>query len=167
MAYKSPSASSSSIILVTDLATSGTVNNLFTIPQDVDGIVAKIWLNSTWSAAGSALIYIQTTEDGGTTWRDVSVTSIGAATIAATVGQQNAHFIPIGCISGSAQGIENYVGSVAASSLSAGTANASAVGAISGLPMLGTLGRIQITYASTITTGGINVQIFAPAGELR
>lgn len=167
MSFKSPSASSSSIIQVVELNTSGTNNYLFTIPSDVDSICAKVWLNSTWNASGSAIVYIQTTEDGGSTWRDVSVTNIGAATVAATVGNQNAHFISIGCIGQSTRGVSNYIGSVAASTLNLTQVNASAAGNTSGMPMLGTLGRISVVYTSTITTSGINVQIFAPTGELR
>lgn len=167
MAFKSPSASSSSILLVHELNTSGTNNYLFTIPTDVDSIFAKIWLDGTWNAAGSAIIYIQTSEDGGTTWRDVSATSIGAATVAATVNNLNAHFISIGCIGSSTRGVANYIGSVAASSLVAVSTAASANGITSGMPMLGSLGRVSVVYNSTITTSGINVQIFAPTGELR
>lgn len=168
MAFKSPSASSSSIILVADTNTSGTFTYLFTIPQDVDSICAKIWLASGWSATGTATVYIQTTDDGGTNWRDVSVTNVGASTVAASMNNTNAHFIPIACIGGTpGRGVANYIGSVAASSLAVSTVAASAVGQTSGMPMLGTLGRIQITYTATISTGGVNVQVFAPTGELR
>lgn len=169
MAFRNPSPSTSTPILgITDLATSGTVLYPFTIPQDADSIIAKIYLNSTWSAAGSAAVTIQTTEDGGSTWRDVSSTTIGNATVAATLGNQNAHFIPISCMGGvGGPKISNYVGSVAASTLVLGQTTASAIGTVSGLPMMGTFGRVQITYTSTITTGGINVVIYAPTQETR
>ena len=169
MAFKNPTASgASSILLVHDLNTvAATYNYLFTIPSDVDSIVAKIWLDSTWSAAGSAVINIQTTVDGGTTWLDVSSTSIGAATVASTVNNLNAHFISIGCIGSSSRGVSNYIGSVASASLVSASPTASAAGITSGMPMVGTLGRVTIALASTITTGGINVQVFGPTGELR
>lgn len=167
MAFKSPSASSSSILLVSDTNTSGVFNYLFTIPSDVDSIVGKISLASTWSASGTATVFIQTTEDGGTTWRDVSVTNIGASTVAASMNNTNAHFISIPCIGSTAKGTDDYIGSVAASALSAGTVTASVNGNMSGMPMISTLGRVQIQYTATISTGGVNVQIFAPTGELR
>lgn len=168
MAFKSPSASSNSIFQVTDTATSGTVLYTFNIPSDVESCVAKIWLQGTWSASGTATIYIQTTEDGGTTWRDVSVTNIGASTVAASLNNTNAHFIPIFTQGGTDHGSSNYVGSVAASTLSAGASTAaSAIGVASGLPFMSTLGRVQITYTATISTGGVNVQIFAPTGLIR
>lgn len=167
MSFRNPSATSSSIFNLTDVSTSGTVTQLFTIPQDADSIVAKVWLQSTWSASGTATVTIQTTEDGGSTWRDVAATTIGASTVAATFGNQNAHFIPIPCISGNGRGIANYVGSVAASTLGLAAVNASAVGVMSAMPMISTLGRVQITYTATISTGGVNVQIFAPTQEYR
>lgn len=165
MAFSSPSASSSSIILVNDTLITGTTTYNFTIPQAAQNIVAKIWLASGWSATGSAIVTIQTTEDGGTTWRDVGSTSIGTNVPAATVGNQNAHFIPIGVGWGSETGVANYVGSVAASTFTATAPAASVNGIVSGLPMLGTLGRIQIARSGTISTGGINVQVFAPTTD--
>lgn len=168
MAFKNPTASgASSIFKVDDLNTSGVVNYLFTIPSDVDSICAKIWLDTTWNASGSAIIYIQTTDDGGTNWKDVSATAIGSATVPTAMAQANAHFINIGCIGGSARGITNYIGSVAASTLTAPATVSSATGITSGMVMLSTLGRVSIQYTSTITTSGINVQIFAPTGEIR
>lgn len=168
MAFKNPSASSSSIIAVHDTSTAAaTVNYLFTIPSDVDSICAKIWLDSGWSSSGATQVLIQTTEDGGTTWRDVSATNIGASTVAASVNNINAHFISIACIGASARGVANYIGSVAASSLVAANTAASATGITSGMPMISTLGRISLVFAATVSTGGVNVQVFAPTGELR
>jgi len=167
MSFRNPTASAP-ILGITDTATSGTVLYPFTIPTDSDSIVAKIYLNSTWSAAGSAAVTIQTTEDGGTTWRDVSSTTIGNATVAATMGNQNAHFIPIPCISDTGGlKLSGYVGSVAASTFVLAQTAASVVGQVSGMPMVSSLGRVQITYTSTITTGGINVVIYAPTQEYR
>lgn len=165
MALASPSASSRSILAVTDTAITGTVLYPFTVPQDLQSVAVKVFLNSTWNASGSALVYFQTSEDGGTTWRDMAVISIGAATIAATMNNQNAQFFTIAVAGHTDRGAANFVGSVAASTLSAGTPAASAVGVTSGLPILGTANRVQITYANTITTGGINVVIYAPTTD--
>jgi hypothetical protein len=168
MAFAAPAAGSRSILLVNDTNTvAGTYTYPFTIPQDTDEIIAKISLASTWSGANASQVTIQTSEDGGTTWRDVSNTNIGAATVAANMNNLNAHFIAIACANaGTGRGASNYIGSVAASSLIAATVAASAVGVTSGLPMLGTLGRVSIVLGTT-ATGGINVQIFAPTTQLR
>lgn len=168
MAFRNPAAGASSIFFLQDVSTAATTTTyLFTIPQDADSIMAKVYLNSTWNASGTATVTLQTSEDGGTTWRDVGATTIGASTVAATMGNQNAHFIDIGCIGTSDRGTANYIGSVAASTLALAAVNASAVGTTSGMPMMGTLGRIQVTYTATITTGGLNVQIFAPTAIIR
>lgn len=162
MAFRSPSASSAKILSVNDTATSGTVLYPFSIPQDAENCVAKVWLATGWSASGTATITIQTSEDGGTTFRDVAAVTVGASTVAATMGNQNAHFIPLWIIGGTDHGVANYVGSVAASTLALAATNASAVGVTSGLPLMGTFGRVQIVYTATISTGGVLVDIFAP-----
>ena len=169
MAFASPSASSRKILSVSDVSTAtATVLYPFTIPQDADQIVAKIWLASGWSSSGATNVTIQTSEDGGSTWRDVSNTNIGAATVAATMNNLNAHFITIACANaGTGRGAANYIGSVAAGSVLATTAAASAVGIASGLPMLGTIGQVRISFAATVSTGGVNVDIFAPTTQLR
>jgi hypothetical protein len=169
MAFASPSASSRPIVSVRDTNTvAATYTYPFTIPQDADQIVAKVWLASGWSSSGAANITIQTSEDGGTTWRDVSNTNIGANTVAANVNNINAHFIPIACANtNSAKGATGYVGSVAAASTLATTVAASAVGITTGLPMMSTTGQVRISLAATVSTGGVNVDIFAPTTQLR
>lgn len=167
MSFRSPSASSSKIFSITDVNTSGIILNTFMIPQDADSIMAKVWLQGTWNATGTATITFQTTEDGGTTWRDVAAVTIGASTVAASMNNTNAHFIDIGCIGSSDRGVANYIGSVAASTLALAAVNASAVGVTNGMVMISTIGRVQIAYTATITTGGVNIDIFAPTLELR
>lgn len=165
MALSSPSASSRSILSIVDTATTGVVNYPFTVPQDAQSIVAKIFLSAGWSAAGSAIVYLQTSEDGGTTWRDMSATSIGTATVAASMNNTNAHFISIALAANVDRGAANYIGSVAASTLALVAPAASVNGQTSGLPVLGTANRVQIAYTSTITTGGINVTVYAPTTD--
>lgn len=168
MAFRGPTAANGSFFNLHDVTTAAaTTTYPFVIPQDADSVIGKIFLDSTWNASGTATITIQTTEDGGTTWRDVAATTIGASTVAATMGNQNAHFIDVGCIGTSDRGVANYIGSVAASSLALAAINASAIGTQSGMPFISTIGRVQVTYTSTITTGGVNVQLFAPSQEMR
>jgi len=138
---------------------------LFTIPQDADQIIARFYTasNFTPTATNAVQATIQTSEDGGTTWRDVA-----AWTTQAAIPVQNAHFQPIACAAwGAARGIANWVGSVAASTLALSATASVATGTISGLPMIGTLGRLQVTVTGTLTTGGVNVDIYAPTTQLR
>lgn len=165
MAFQSPSPTSRSVVAVHDTATSGAVAYNFTLPQDCQNAVAQVWLDSAWSATGSAQVFIQTSNDGGTTWYDVAMVQVGTS-VATYVGKFYSHFIPLALLGGSDHGISNYVGSVAASTLSTGAAVAASInGTLSGLPMMGTLGRVYLIYSNTITTGGINVQVFAPTTD--
>lgn len=165
MAFASPSPSARPILAIDETSTSGPKTYNFTIPQDAQSIVVKAFLDSTWSATGTAKVTVQTSEDGGTTWRDVAATTVGGNTVAAGVGNQNAHFITIPVAGATGRGIANYIGSVAASTLALGATSGSVVGIASGLPMMGTLGRLQFDYTATISTGGVNVTVYAPTTD--
>lgn len=160
MAFASPSASSRKILSVTNTATSAGVTTYnFFIPQDADSIIAKFWTAAGFvpTATESAKVTVQTTEDGGTTWRDVA-----AFTAQAAVVNDRAHFAPIPCIGPNGRGVANWIGSVQASTLALAATASVATGIASGLPMMGTLGRVQIQITGTLDTGGVNVDIFAP-----
>lgn len=160
MALASPSGSRS-ILQVTDTATTGIVNYLFTIPQDADVIVCKFSTGTNFpgGTAGSANVYIQTTEDGGTTWRDTAVWAVTSV-----ISNAQAHFQPIATSDAFSRGIGNWVGSVFASTLAVTSIAATATGQISGMPMMGTLGRVSIQYNGTISANnGVTVQVFAPS----
>lgn len=164
MAFASPSASARKILSVTDTATTGTATYNFTIPQDSDTLVAKFWTNTfTPTTTNAAQVTIQTTEDGGSTWRDVA-----ACTIQAAINNDKAHFAQIPCIGSATRGVSQWVGSVAASTLALAATASVVTGTTSGLPMMGTLGRVYINYTGTITANtGVNVDLFAPTTQIR
>lgn len=162
MAFATASPAQRNIFSLRDTSTAAaTTTYLFNIPQDANSIIAKVWLQGTYSATGTATVTFQTSEDGGSTWRDVAASTIGGNLTAATMGNQNAHFIDLGTVGVSDRGVANYIGSVAASTLALAAVSGSAIGTQSGLPMLGTIGRVQVTYTATISTGGVNVDISA------
>lgn len=165
MAFATPSASSRAIYTLRDVTTAAASQTFtFMIPQDCDSIVAKFWTaaNFTPQSTNAAQVTIQTSEDGGTTWRDVA-----AWTTQAIVLNQNAHFASIPCIGGNGRGVANWIGSVAASTLALAATASVATGIASSLPMLSTIGRVQLTITGTLTTGGVNVDIYAPTTENR
>lgn len=165
MAFASPSASSRAIYSLRDTTTAAASQTFtFNIPQDADSIIAKFWTTSNFTpqSTNAAQVTIQSSEDGGTTWRDVA-----AFTTQAVVLNQFAHFASIPCIGGNGRGVANWIGSVAASTLALAATASVATGTASGLPMMGTLGRVQLTITGTLTTGGVNVDIFAPTTENR
>lgn len=165
MAFASPSASSRAIYSLRDTTTAAATQTfLFTIPQDCDTLIAKFWTTGTFNpqSTNAAQVTIQTTEDGGTTWRDVA-----AWTAQVAVVNDKAHFASIPCMLGGGRGVANWVGSVQASTLALAATASVATGVASGLPMMGTTGRVQLTITGTLTTGGVNVDIFAPTTQLR
>jgi hypothetical protein len=166
MAFASPSASSRKILSVVDTGTSGTINYPFTIPQDSDTIVCKFWTGAQFpgALAGSATVFVQTTEDGGTTFRD-----LGAWAVTSVISNTNAHFQAFGAIAS-----ENnrealaWIGSVASGSTAPTSVASAAVGIPTGMTLMGTSGRVQVVYAGTVASNlGINVDIFAPTTQLR
>lgn len=130
--------------------------------MDADGIVCKFWTGNQFSGTSPvATVNVQTTEDGGTTWRDCAtwvVTSVINADVA--------HFQPIYASAVQPRGVGNWIGSVAASSLSVATSTSSAVGIVNGLPMMSPLGRVYIAYTGTVASNaGVNVDVFAPTSN--
>ena len=163
MAFASPSASSRKILSVAHTATAaGTTNYTFTIPQDAQSIVGKIWTTTGFLpiTTQSAQVVIQTTEDGGTTWRDAA-----AATIQRAITSDQAHFVTIPVAGAAGRGIANWVGSVGSTSLIQAATASVVTGIASGLPMLGSFGRVSVIVTGTLDTGGVNVDIFAPSTD--
>lgn len=160
MAFASPSASSRTILSVRSTAiAAGTTNFLFNIPQDAGSIIAKFWTTAGFLpiTTQSARCAVQTSEDGGTTWRDVAICTMQAA-----ITNDQAHFAAIPTLLGTGKGVANWIGSVGSSSLVLAAVASVVNGVASGLPMMGTLGRVQVTITGTLDTGGVNVDIFAP-----
>lgn len=163
MAFRANSATAGRVLSVSNTATSaGSTTYNFTIPQDAQSIVGKFWTasNFTPTATNAAQVTIQTSEDGGTTWRDVA-----AWTTQAAIVNDSAHFVSIPVAGAVAHGVANWIGSVQASTLALAATASVATGVASGLPMMGTLGRVQVTITGTLTTGGVNCDIFAPTSD--
>lgn len=141
--------------LIGAASVAGGIPHVFTIPQDTDSIVVKVTASV---AGGGASATLQTSDDGGTTWYDVGRTSI----VSNTAGNQNATWT-MGTVS--ASGIATAINAFpAASILSVGIANtaASTLGAnqISGLPILGPLGRVfTIMQAGATGVASVRTQV--------
>lgn len=136
---------------VSDTGTSSTSSNVFILPSDASEVVVRVYTGATFSGTSpTADVYFQTSEDGGTTWRDC----VHFGQITGAIALQNAQFQPISVSgSGGSRGLGAFVGSVAASTAGAGVAT--------GLPILGIANRIFIVYGGTIgVNSGINVDVF-------
>lgn len=141
------------------------VSATFKVPQDADNIIIKVPVSSINGTNPVAAIYVQTTDDGGTTWYDMARLPDVTQT---AVTNANALWasIPVngfGMRTTQSPTVSVLGGGAGASVLSV-TGNASMRGLAaqsqSGLPVLGPLNRIQISYAGTIAlNAGLQVQV--------
>lgn len=130
-------------------STAGGIAYSVVLPQDTDNVVVKF----TASVVGAYSAVLQTTDDGGTTWYDVSRTSIvsNANTTTATwcLGQVNG---------GGVATAQN--GFPTASILSVGIRNTAAstlaANQISGLPILSQQARVFVRITGDITDAAAN-----------
>jgi hypothetical protein len=140
---------------ITDTHTSGVNTYTFKIPQDTNSIVVRCYSSTFTGTSPTCDVYVQTTEDEGTTWRDCA--HFKQITGAGTIAQ--AEFAPI-AVMGSSPGritgnaANGWIGSVQASMLGASQ--------LSGLPLLSTHARLTFKYGGTqLATGGVKVDVFA------
>ena len=130
------------------------VAHAFLIPQDTDNIVVKFFASVMGGGVSATL---QTSDDGGTTWFDVSRTSIISNAINANAQFLSTPVIGIGVRTGVVAPSVVAVGSVQSfgSVYSAiGNSPASGLGQleVSGLPILGRNARIFLRYTAAVTS---------------
>lgn len=139
----------------TDLGTGSVAGGYaypFKIPQDTDNIVVKF---NPSVLIGNASAYLQTSDDGGTTYYDVARTSI--LTLA---NNQNSHWLSVSTFSpGQRTGVIQQASVITAG---IGAAAASTLGSqqVSGLPILGLQNRIFLTIGGGVTQNdGIRIKV--------
>jgi len=122
----------------------------FTIPQDTDTIVVKF----TASVAGAGYsATLQTTDDGGTTWYDVSRTSIVSNAVSGTATWASGHVNGVGLATAQNGFPTNSILTSGIRSTAASTLSANQV---SGLPILSDKGRVFVTVTGNITNAASN-----------
>ena len=148
----------------TDTGVTSVVAQSFRIPQDTDNIVVKVPVSSINGSGAVCDIYLQTSDDGGTTYYDVaSLRTTATKIIPATAlwmsapvigaGMRSTVFPTVSALGGGNPGsVLSTTGSAAASSLG--------VNQVSGLPILGIQNRIYLKYSGTIdANNGVQVQV--------
>jgi hypothetical protein len=148
MAIRIPSLLAS--VTETTVTTGGqTVNFDFKIPTDVENLIFKQY--GTGMGGSTCNIYVETTDDNGTTWYDCgSFAQFATSTITSAAALWLT--IPVSGKSVS-YGAYGYTGAAAA-----GTATASTT---TGLPILNRLVRIAFVYAGANTSNtGIVVKVY-------
>lgn len=128
----------------------GGIAHPFTIPQDTDNVVVKF----TASVAGAGYsAVLQTTDDGGTTWYDVSRTSV-----VSNANNATAVFCSGTVVGGGVATAQN--GFPTASLLSVGirstAASTLATNQVSGLPLLSQQARAFVRITGDITDAAAN-----------
>ena len=127
----------------------------FIIPQDTDNVVVKL---SASIIGGGVSVYLQTTDNGGTTWYDIGRTSVVSA---------DTQWLSAPVISaGQATGV-NKANSIISAAI--GSANASTVGIqqMTGLPVLSSTGRVVLSYSAagtSNTTSRVEVKVNSESG---
>lgn len=141
------------LLSTSDTATTGTVAYPFTVPQDSQSIVVKLSTGTTFTGTSPTLdVYVQTSEDGGTTWRDCA--NLGQLT--AAVNNDSARFVVIPVAgAGGGRGLGAFIGSVQASTTAANV--------VTGLPILSTAAnRIYLKYGGTqLSNNGVVVTVYS------
>jgi len=131
----------------------GGIAHTFDIPQDADNVVVKF----TASVAGTGKsVFLQTSDDGGTTWYDVARTSVVSNSNATIAEWLSRGVVSDGvrvlqsqtAVTGSVLGTTRTIGSAAASTLGSGQ--------YSGLPMLGQKGRVFVKIEGDVTSAASN-----------
>lgn len=127
------------------------VSKTFFLPQDTDNVVLKIPTASVNGSAPVVDVFLQTSDDGGSTFYDVACVRL-PSTVTSSVLFANNTTAP--WVSAATVFKSSVAGSAAASSLGANQ--------VSGLPILSEFGRVSIKYSGTITANnGVRVQVSA------
>lgn len=143
------------VLSITDTATSGTVAYPFQAPQDTDNFVVKFYTGATFTGTNPTLdVYFQTSDDGGSTWYDVC--NLGQ--IVAAVSAQNARWATVPVL-----GAMERTQGASVLAIGAAAASTAATSAYTGIPALSAFNRIFLKYGGTqvANTTGVQVRVYA------
>ena len=118
----------------------------FYLPQDTDNAVLKL----TASISGGVSAVVQTTDDGGTTWYDVSRTSV-----ISNANNANAEWLTLPVIGVPERSQKTFSGSILGGTVGNAAASTLGQGQNSGMPILGTLNRVFFIYSATVTASSL------------
>lgn len=141
--------------LIGAASVAGGIANTFTIPQDTDNIVVKM---SASTVGGGVSTILQTTDDGGITWYDVARTSVVSNTADGTLAQW---LVGATIGGGIATSINSPVGSIVSVGIGSAAASTLAQRQVSGLPILGTVGRTFLVVGAAVTgVSSVRTQVY-------
>ena len=131
---------------ITNTAVTGTTNYDFFLPQDCDSVVVKLWTGATFTGTSPTLnVYVQTSDDGGTTWYDL----VHFPQLVAAVTKQNANWATVGVNTGKAT-----------CSVSGTSTLGSAL--VAPLPIMSRNMRVAVIIGGTqVANDGVEVRVYA------
>ena len=131
----------------TSSVATGTIKT-FNLPQDIDNVALKLTASIT---GGGVSAFLQTTDDGGSTWYDVGRTSVVSDATSANAQWLSAPVNGAGIATG-----VNKSSSII--SVAIGSAAASTVGIqqMTGMPILSQLGRVVLSYSAAGTANTVS-----------
>ncbi|MDE2233384.1 MAG: hypothetical protein KGJ90_04720 [Patescibacteria group bacterium] len=119
--------------------------------SDANVFVGKLTSTGLNGTSPTLDVYIQTTDDGGTTWYDM----VHFTQLTGAIANQNAYFAKFGDLKGSSA----YVGQPESKHISAAS--------VSSLPLLGRLVNVQYVYGGTVSTAAFTLQIYQADQDYR
>jgi hypothetical protein len=131
----------------TSSVATGTIST-FQIPQDADNLVLKLTASIT---GGGVCAFLQTTDDGGTTWYDLGRTSIVSDATNAT-----AHWLSIPVNGAGIATSVNKSSSLLSTASGAATASTTGQQQVTGLPVLSQTGRVVLSYSAAGTANTVS-----------
>ena len=130
---------------ITNTAVTGTTNYDFFLPQDTDTVVVKLYTGTFTGTSPTLNVYVQTTDDGGTTWYDLA----HFAQLVAAVTKQNANWATIGVCNG----FDNA---------SVSGASTLGVGKVAPIPIMDKLMRVAVIIGGTqVVNAGTEIRVYA------
>lgn len=128
-------------LLSKNITTTASVDYTFTFPNyDFDGIVGKLVAQTFTGSPATMDVYVQTSDDNGTTFYDVA----HFVQLIQTITNANAYFLTIPVNIGDGKAIT----SPGSGSISANSVN--------GLPLLSPVGRVHVVWANATGTSAVN-----------
>ena len=130
---------------ITNTATTGTTNYDFFLPQDCDSVVVKLYTGTFTGTSPTINVFVQTSDDGGTTWYDLA----HFAQLVAEVTKQNANWVTLGVSNKS-------------SNASVAGGSTLAVGLVSPIGILSRNMRVSCLVGGTqVVNTGIEIRVYA------
>lgn len=133
---------------ITNTATTGTTNYDFFLPQDCDSIAVKLYTGTFTGTSPTLNVFVQTTDDGGTTWYDL----IHLPQLVAAVTKNNANWATAGVSTGFS----------VASASGCSTLGVSGIGAVAAIPILSRNMRVAVIIGGTqVVNSGTEIRVYA------